>query len=152
MLNGFSFDKDMQIVPIELKFKKHKLVMFSIYRPPNQILSEFLCTLSSSIDFYTRIYDNILVIGDFNSKPQTPVLENFMKTHGLYNHVKTKTCWKFPNGSCIDLMSNKKFPFKNTRAVETHLNDFHLLIHTMLKVNFTKWTRKQYYYRNYRKY
>ena len=48
------------------------------------------------------------------------------------------------------ILSNKKFSFKNTGAVETHLSNFHLLIYTMIKVNFTKLTRKQYYYRDYK--
>ena len=151
MLNGFGFDKDMQIVPIELNLRKQKWVLFSIYRPPRQNLSIFLSVLTSAIDYYTRTYENILVIGDFNAEPQTPVLENFMKTHGLYNHMKTKTCWKSSNGSCIDLiLSNKKFSFKNTGAVETHLSDHHLLIYTVLKVNFTKLSPKRYHYRDYK--
>ena len=150
-LNGFIFEKDMQIVPVELNLKIQKWLIFSIYRPPRQNLTNFLTVLSAAIDFYTRLYDKILVIGDFNAEPQTPVLHTFMKIYGLYNHMKSKTCWKSPNGSCIDLiLSNKKFSLKNTGAVETNLSAYHLLIYTMLKVNFTKLAPKQYCYRNYK--
>ena len=106
-LNGFIFGNDMQIVPVELNLKKRKWLIFSIYRPPRQNLTNFLTVLSAAIDFYTRLYDKILVIGDFNAEPQTPVLDTFLKT-GLYNHMKSKTCWKSPNGSCIDLILTTK--------------------------------------------
>ena len=118
ILNEFTFDSEIQVVPFELNLRKQKWIIFSIYRPPKQSLKYFLSILSSSIDFYTRSYGNVIVIGDFNAEPRDPVLDCFMKTHGLYNHMKTKTCWKSSNGTCIDLiLSNKKFSFQNTGAV-----------------------------------
>ena len=134
-----------------LNLRKQKWMIFAIYRPPKQKLKNFLDALSSSIDFYSRIYENILVIGDFNAEPQSLDIGNFMINHEFYNHMKTKTCWKSPKGTCIDLvLSNRKFSLKNTGAVETHLSDHHLLIYTVLKVNFTKLAPKKYVYRDYK--
>ena len=151
-LTKFSFKEGMQIVPVELNLRKQKWAIFSIYRPPKtQKLPVFLEELSRCIDFYYSLYENIMIVGDFNEEPQHPTMVSFMEKHGLYNHMKTKTCWKSPKGSCIDLiLSNKKFSLQNTGAVETYLSDFHLLIHTMLKVTFTKVSSKHYKYRDYK--
>lgn len=149
ILRNFEFETVFQIIPVELNLRKEKWILFAIYRPPKQCLTSFLLTLSSSIDFYTRTYDNILVMGDFNAEPQSPNLASFCEKHGLYNHVKTATCWKSASGTCIDLiLSNRKFSLKNTGTVETGLSDHHSLVYTMLKSTFTKLEPRKFYYRN----
>ena len=114
-------------------------------------MSYFLTTLSDAVDFYSRNYDNIIILGDFNAEPQTPILGSFLELHSLYNHMKQKTCWKSASGSCIDLIiSNKKHSLQHTGAVEIGLSDHHLLIYTMLKVKFTKQAPKSLNYRSYK--
>ena len=107
--NDFQFSEDIQIVPIEINLRKQKWLIISIYRPPKQNIKYFLENLASIYDFYTRTNDNILVMGDFNAAPHDPIMKNFVEKYGLYNHIKTKTCWKLSNGTYIDLLlSNKK--------------------------------------------
>ena len=149
----FNIDSDLQIIPFELNLRKQKWIVFSIYRPPKKCLKDFLSKLSTIIDFYTRNYVNILVMGDFNAEPHNSNLKMFMDKYDLYNHIKEKTCWKSSSGSCIDLvMSNKKFSFKHSGAAETGLSDHHLLVYTMLKTTFTKLGPRKYTYRNYKNY
>ena len=76
-----------------------------------------------------RTYDNIIINGDFNLTPDSPVMSEFLELNSLYNHMKEKTCWKSKEGSTIDLiLSNKKFSLMNTGVLETGLSDHHLLI------------------------
>ena len=123
---------------------------FSIYKPPSQCLNYFTNALSSLIDFFTGTYENILVMGDFNADPQNPTIKRFIENYGLYNLIKTKTCWKSASGICIDLiLTNQKHSFKNSGAAETALSDHHSLIYTMLKTSYTKLEPTKQYYRSY---
>ena len=152
-LNTFVFDKDIQVVPFELNLRKTKWVIFAIYRPPKQDLSNFLNILSIALDFYNRNYDNLLIIGDFNAEPQEAKLKSFLDSNNIHNHMKRKTCWKSPKGSCIDLiLSNKKSSLQHTGTMETGISDHHMLIYTMLKTHYVKFPPKKISYRNYTKF
>ena len=131
-LDNFKFDLNMQIMTIELNLRKQKWLIFVIYRPPKQNINIFLQNLSNAMDFYSQSHDNIIIIGDFNATPQTPVLCNFLSENSLFNHLKEKTCFKNPNGTCIDLIiSNKKYSLQNTGTIDTGLSDHHHLNYTM---------------------
>ena len=77
-------------------------------------------------------------MGDFNLQPEEEKMKDFMDMHDLYNMIKVNTCFK-GLGTCIDLiLTNKKYSFKNTHALETGLSDHHLLIYTYVKNNISK--------------
>ena len=152
LLTSYSFPNDLQIIPIEINLRKEKWIIFSIYKPPKQNSVYFLNNLSISIDYYSKSYSNLLVMGDFNLEPLSSDMKSFLDRQGLHNHMKDKTCWKSPNGTCIDLiLSNKKYSLQNTRVVETGLSDHHSLIYSMLKCNYTKLPARKYCYRDYKK-
>ena len=151
--HDFQIGKILQIVSIEINLRKKKWIIISIYGPPKQHLNYFLSNLSLVLDFHTRKYDNVLLMGDFNAEPHSLIMKLFMENHDLYNHVKTKTCWKSPSGTCIDLLlSNRKFPLKHTGVVETGLSDHHSLIYTMLKLTYKKLRPRKFYNRDYKNY
>ena len=55
------------------------------------------------------------------------------------------------NPSCIDLMlTNSNMSFQNTTTVFSGLSDFHKLVLTVLKINFTKNIPKEIIYRDYK--
>ena len=63
-------------------------MFMSIYRPSSQNKQYFLNKLSEIIDHYSRIYDNYIILGNFNMKPS-----DALKMH-LCN---LKTCLIQPN-------------------------------------------------------
>ena len=108
----------------------------------------FLEKVSEIIDHFSSIYDNYIIIGDFNIEPNDSVLETFMQSHNLFNLIKSDTCFK-GRGSCIDLiLTNRKFCFKNSSTFETGLSDHHHLIYSMLKTTFKKEDSKRFIYRD----
>ena len=114
----------------------------NIYRHPKQNIPYFLSFLSKILDYFS-IYDSIIINGDFNIELINTLLSEFLALYSLYNHMKSKTCWKSPLGSCIDLfLSNQKFLLMNTGTVETGLSDYHSLIYTMLKTKYDRYLRK----------
>ena len=82
----------------------------------------------------------IILLGDFNNKPEEKNMSNFRNTYHLKNIVKQTTCFKNPDRpSCIDLiLANSSRSFQDTCTVETGLSDFHKLVVTVLKLYFSK--------------
>ena len=110
----------------------------------------FLNCLSNIIDYYSNVYDNHLVIGDFNLEPSQVCPETFMKTYNYFDLLKNNTCFKGP-GSCIDLiLANREYCFQGTSSFETGLSDYYHLIYSKLKSTFEKEEPKQVIYRNYK--
>ena len=107
--------------------------------------------LDKAIDTYNS-YDKILLIGDFNAEINESYLESFLYEHDLENLVKENTCFmSVENPSCIDLMlTNSNMSFQNTTTVFSGLSDFHKLVLTVLKINFTKNIPKEIIYRDYK--
>ena len=53
-------------------------MVVSIYRPPEQTLAYFLSSVSNLLDHYLKIYEDFIVIGDFNDSETSPTLESFL--------------------------------------------------------------------------
>lgn len=79
LLNSFVFASDIQVIPVELNFRKCKWLFLSFYRPPRQNLNYFLSNISDALCFYNSIYSNILIIGDFNCTTDVPIFKEFLE-------------------------------------------------------------------------
>ena len=139
-LTKHKISSDIQVLVFEINLRKEKWFFLSIYKPPLQNCQYFLDSLHNIIDFYSGIYDNHIVLGDFNMQ-----LSAFMKHYNYYSLIKNNTCFK-GDGSCIDLiLTNRKYCFKNTSSLETGISDHHHLIYSMLKTTFEKEESKKSY-------
>ena len=137
---------------VEINLKKQKWVLLGIYRPPNMNENYFLDNLSRVIDCYSKKYDRIIVMGDFNLEPTDEPIESFCNSYNLYNLVKENTCYKGPP-KCYDLiLTNCKHNFQNTNAVTTGFSDFHKMTITVLKTDFVKADPIKISYRDYKNY
>ena len=96
------------------------------------------------VDHYSSIYDNHIILEDFNVEPNSPILISFMQSLNLFNIIKSNTCFK-GNCSCIDLiLTNRKYCFKHSCTFETGLSNHHHVIYSMLKTTFKKEEPKLY--------
>ena len=130
ILRKFTVTKDIQILPIEINFRKSKWLFLPIYRPDRTNKVEFLATLSNILDYYSNIYENVLINGDFNMEVTESAMTDFIKKQNLYSMIKTPTCFKGSQGRCIDLcLSKKRCSFINTHThtFETGFNESYLL-------------------------
>ena len=92
-----------------------------------------------------------VIMGDFNIDAENDFLSEFLESHTLHNHVNFKTCFKSPEGSCIDLiLSNKKQSLQHTGSFDTGLSDYHHLIYTFLKSTYVKILPKEIVYREFK--
>ena len=143
---------DVEILCVEINLKKQKWVLIGIYRPPNLNETYFLGHLSRVVDFYSKKYEKIIIMGDFNSEPSDEPIETFCDGYDLYNLVKENTCFKGPP-KCYDLiLTNCKYNFQNTIVVTSGFSDFHKMTVTVLKTEFVKADPILINYRDYKKY
>ena len=87
----------------EINFSKKKWLICASYNHDKSNISHRLHHLGKGLDNYIGKYDNILLLGDFNSEFSEPSLNDFCDIYNLKNLVKEPTCYKNPgNPSCID--------------------------------------------------
>ena len=81
-------------------------------------------------------FDNILIIGDFNSTMFDMSMKDFCELYDLENLIKESTCFKNANNpSSIDvLLTNSANSFENSVAIETGLSDHHKMVLIVLKI------------------
>ena len=132
--------ENIECLMVEIILKKAKWLIVNFYNPSKTLISKQLALLSKAIDHYISNYDNILIMGDFNSEmAENPMIE-FCATYNLKNLVIEPTCFKNPeNPSCIDLfLTNSKKSFMASSVISTGISDFHRLIITVLKTTIVK--------------
>ena len=104
--------------------------------------------MNDLLGFYSSIYDNKVVFGDFNLEPTNPVMMNFLDSQNFINLIKNNTCFKGV-GSCIDLiLTNRKYCYKNASSCETEISDHHHLIFSIMKTTFASEEPKKFVYRD----
>ena len=78
-------------------------------------------------------------MGDFNANESNPAMETFLNQHKCKNIIKSKTCYKSQEGSCIDLISTSRHNLHQfSHVFETRITDHHLMVYTMLKSTYAK--------------
>ena len=98
-----------------------KWILFGGYNPRKENTTDFLTKLGNAMDKYTRSYDNILILRDFNSQTDENIMNEFCQTYNLKNLINEPTCFKNPlNPSTIDvILTNKVSSFSNNCTLET---------------------------------
>ena len=117
--NKHKISSDIQALVFQINLRKEKWFFLRICKPLSYNYRYFLDSLHNIIVFYSGIYDNCIVLGDFNMDPSHTQLSAFMEHYNYYNLIKNNTCFK-GDGSCIVLkLTNRKYCFKNTSSFET---------------------------------
>ena len=151
VLREIDIAPDIQILPIELNLRSKKWLLLPIYRPPTQNDNYFRENLSRVVDFYSRTYDSIMVLDDFNLEVNNPTIRSMMNDHNLSSLIQTPTCFKSASGRCIDLiLTNCKHGCFNSKTFETGFSDFHHMVYANLKTTFTRLPPRIARFRSYR--
>ena len=137
---------------VELNLKRKNWLLCCSYNPKFFQISFHLNELGKNLDTLTSKYDNIILLGDFNTEPTDTVLSNFCEIYSLQNLIKDKTCFKNPNKpSCIDLIiTNRPNSFRNSMVIETGLSDFHKMCITVMKMYHSKQKPSIIHYRKFK--
>ena len=149
ILISYIIPDDIEILCVEINLRKQKWAVFGIYRPPGMKESYFIDHISRLIDSYSKKYENVIIMGDFNMQECDEHMKGMLVSYNLINIVKENTCFKGPP-KCYDfILTNRKYHFQNTVAMTTGFSDFHKMTVTVLK---SKSDPLQIKYRDYKNY
>ena len=125
---------------VNIILHKKKWVINCSYNPHQNNIKHHLETISGTLDTFSTKYENVLLLGDFNTCVDDEAMKNFCSSYCLNSLIKQPTCFKNPeNPSCIDLiLTNKTRSFQSTCVIETGLSDFHRMTISVLKMHFRK--------------
>ena len=83
---------NIQVISFEINLRKENWFFLSIHKPPLQGNQDFLDSLSEINDYYSNVYDNHIILGDFDMDPSQTMFSGFMNTH---NYTKSVFYWQF---------------------------------------------------------
>ena len=139
-LKSHVLPSDVECTFLEMRIRQSKWLIVGGYNPHKENITYFLSNVGRELDRYLPKYENLLILGDWNSAVTEEDMKEFCETYNLVNLIKEPTCYKSTeNPSSIDIMlTNKKMSFQNSMTVETGLSDFHKMTVTVLKRYFKK--------------
>ena len=139
-LNSHNLPSDVECIFMEMRIRQSAWLIVGGYNPHKNNISYFLHHVGRELDKFLPKYENLLILGDWNSTVTEKEMKEFCEMYNLENLIKEPTCYKSTeNPSSIDIMlTNKKLSFQNSTTLETGLSDFHKMTLTVLKRYFKK--------------
>ena len=108
--------------------------------------------ISQIMDEFSKNYDNVIFLGDFNTSVNDNAMKSFCSLNDLASLTDQPTCYKnLDKPTCIDLIfTNLPNYFQQNNISETGLSDFHMMVVTELKLGFQKLKPHIVAYRDYK--
>ena len=133
-------------VDIKLEF------VSSSYNPNKSFISNDLKCLNRMIDEYSKIYQNVLFLGDFNYSISEKCAAEFLNLNGLTSLIKKPICFMNPEKPTIIalILTNQSSCFQHSKVFEAGPSGFHLLTGTEFKMSFQKLQTKILNYKEYK--
>ena len=102
--NRYSYPVGFEAFCAEWKLQKEKLLIFCIYNPCDRFIKDRLKELGKAIEFRSKTYENIIIMGDFTAETSVPNSVSFCTIYNFNILIDKATCYKnTDNPSCIDL-------------------------------------------------
>ena len=151
-LSGFCFSEKTDKFCVELNPGKQKWLIFCCYSSHKHLIKDHLLQIKNAIDFCSKSYENIILIGDFNVEISDSHMDSFCAIYHLKSLIKEPTCYKNPEKpTCIDLiLTNFPRQFQATLTLQAGLSDFHKMTVAAFKSEFPHQKPKMISYRNYK--
>ena len=114
---------------IKLNFRKKNWLLSCSYNPNFNTTTDHLEILRRNLYLYSAQYENLILIGDFNTVINHSCMRTFSESYTLSSLIKEPTCYKNPqNTSCLDLiLTNSPYSFQSSCVIETGLSDFQMM-------------------------
>ena len=77
--------KDIEGFFIELKLRNKKWILFSGYNPKKGFTMIFLKMIGNHLDSLMEKYDNLVLIGDYNSEMEEDKMKDLCETYNVKN-------------------------------------------------------------------
>ena len=87
-LDKYCFPYEIEIFYIALNFRKKKWQFFCCYNPRKHLLKYHLFQMESVINFYSNMYETLIILGDFNAEISDLNMESFCTINNLQCIIK----------------------------------------------------------------
>ena len=105
LINNINFVNDIEAMFIENNLRKKKCLLSVSYNPHKALIGKNLQAVGKNLDLCSGRYENVIIMGDFNTEPTESAMGEFMNIYNLKNLIKGPTSYKNPDKpSCIDLI------------------------------------------------
>ena len=123
----------------EISLRKKKWLVSCWYNPHKSLISSHLNYLNNILDKYSKCYENLVFIGDFNITIDDKFLD-FCELNDLSCLIDEPTFSEsIHKSTCIDLILTKKPSyFQHSNVFESSFSDFHSLTVREFKIEFQK--------------
>ena len=74
IISSYKFKENSKIILFEFSLLNKKWLLLGNYRPPSQNDLSFMSELNLSLNFCSAIYENFVLLGDFNLSTENPNL------------------------------------------------------------------------------
>ena len=144
IISSYKFKENSEITLFEFSVSNKKWLLLGNNRPPSQNDVSFISELNLALNFFSPIYENFVLLSDFNLSTENPNLKNFMCSFELESLINSPICYKSTDPTCIDLiLNNKKNHFMKSATFKTGLSDHYKLITTILRKIISKGNSKK---------
>ena len=97
IINSYKFKENSEIILFEFSVSNEKWLLLGNYKPPSQNDLSVINELNLALSFFSPIYQNFVLLGDFNISSENPNLKNFMRSFDLESLIDSPTCYKSIN-------------------------------------------------------
>ena len=77
VLTKYIFPSDMEVLFLEINFRKSKWLLCGTYHPPSQSKDYYFNNLDKALDKYPE-YERVLIVGDFNTEDSENSMASFL--------------------------------------------------------------------------
>ena len=96
---------NIEAIVVEINLKKRIWLLIDCYNPHKDIIQNCLNSIGNILNELSIKYENIILLGDFNSEMCEDSMQAFCNICRFKCLVKDSTCFKsYSNPSCIDLI------------------------------------------------
>ena len=96
LLSRHSFPHDIEILLTELNLIKKKWIVCCCYNPHKNLVNYHLQELAKGIQIYSKDYDDILLMGDFNVEVSETSFSSFCELYEVKSIINQSICYKNP--------------------------------------------------------
>ena len=113
LINSYDFKEGSEIIVFEFSISNKKWLLLGTYEPPSQNELSFINEIKLALNFFSSLYENFLLLGDFNLSTENPSFKYLLNNFDLESLIKISTCYKsLQSSTCIYLiLTNKKTLF-----------------------------------------
>ena len=82
-LDKYCFPSEIEILCIELNLRKKKWQIFGCYNLHKHLMKHHLFQIESVINFYSNLYEKLIILGDFIAETSALNMESFCTINNL---------------------------------------------------------------------